>query len=154
MRNEDDQCFKWCIARALNDNVKNPGRITTELREQSEELDWRGIVFPVAVDENVYAKIERKKTSISTFTAIRKRMAYIRYIHQSQRTTKSLICCSFPMLKKKHYCWIKDFDKLNANRRKLITMRCIIVNDACTALEHVKRSINTTNTVQSTVLKK
>ena len=34
IKNEDNQCFKWCIARALNPVDKNPNRITKELIEQ------------------------------------------------------------------------------------------------------------------------
>ena len=37
MQNEDDQCFKWCITRALNPVARDSERITSKLREQSEK---------------------------------------------------------------------------------------------------------------------
>ena len=46
-KNEDNQCFKWCVARALNPVEKNPNRITQELKDQSKRLDWSGLKFPV-----------------------------------------------------------------------------------------------------------
>src|SRR5271166_3116066 len=46
MKNEDDQCFKWCVSRALNPVDKNPDRITKELQIQAEKLNWDGIKFP------------------------------------------------------------------------------------------------------------
>ena len=116
MQNEDDQCFKWCIARALNDNVKNPGRITTELREQSEKLDWRGIVFPVAVDENVYTKIERNNNiNINVYGYEETDGVFPLYISISTHDrVVDLLLISDGI--KKHYCWIKNFNKLMSNR--------------------------------------
>jgi hypothetical protein len=53
MKNEDDQCFKWCITRALNPVEDHPERITKELQMQAEKLDWSGIEFPVNVNDIV-----------------------------------------------------------------------------------------------------
>src|SRR6218665_3268387 len=39
MKNDDHECFKWCIARALNSSNKNNERITNQLIGQSKELD-------------------------------------------------------------------------------------------------------------------
>ena len=49
--NEDEECFKWCITRALNyqDGQKNLIRITQYLRRQAEQLNWRNINFPVSL---------------------------------------------------------------------------------------------------------
>ena len=47
MINNDDQCFKWCVARALNPVDKNQERITKELQKQADALDWDKMVFPV-----------------------------------------------------------------------------------------------------------
>ena len=47
MQNKDDQCFKWCVTRALNPVDKDPGRITSKLKEQAEKLNWSRVKFPV-----------------------------------------------------------------------------------------------------------
>ena len=59
MKNEDNQCFKWCVMRALNPVENHPEKIAKELRKQAEQLNWRGIEFPVAVDENATRRFER-----------------------------------------------------------------------------------------------
>jgi len=59
MKNDDDECFKWCATRALNAVDYHPERITETLKQQAEELDWRGIEFPVAADANVIGRFER-----------------------------------------------------------------------------------------------
>ena len=51
MKNEDQKCFKWCITRALNPVEKHAERITEDLRNQSADLCWRGIDFPVEIDK-------------------------------------------------------------------------------------------------------
>ena len=68
MKNEDEECFKWCVTRALNPVVRDSERITKELIKQSEELNWSGIEFPVAADANVISKFERNNNiSINVF---------------------------------------------------------------------------------------
>ena len=39
LKNKDDQCFKWCVTRALNPDEKHAERITKELQRQAERLD-------------------------------------------------------------------------------------------------------------------
>ena len=48
LRNEDDECFKWTITRALNPVEKNSERIDKKLRETSKVLNW-GLKFSVNV---------------------------------------------------------------------------------------------------------
>ena len=43
MKNEDEECFKWCITRALNPVKSHPERVTSLLSEQSEALNWEGL---------------------------------------------------------------------------------------------------------------
>ena len=59
MKNEDEYCFKYSIARSLNPVEKHPERITEELREQAEELNWDGIVFPTPCSEKYFEKFGR-----------------------------------------------------------------------------------------------
>ena len=40
LKNEDDECFKWAIARALNPVEKHSDRIDIKRREKSEVLNW------------------------------------------------------------------------------------------------------------------
>jgi len=47
MQNKHEHCFKWCITRALNPVNRDSERITKNLREQWENLNWTNIQFPV-----------------------------------------------------------------------------------------------------------
>ena len=63
MENEDNECFKWCVTRALNMKNKNNERIDKELIEKSKELNWKGIEFPFKL--NQIAKFEENNPDIS-----------------------------------------------------------------------------------------
>ncbi len=65
MKNNDDQCFKWAVTRALNPVKKNSERITNELRSQAEDLVWEGITFPMKVkDIPIWEKNNDKFVSV------------------------------------------------------------------------------------------
>ena len=116
MQNEDDECFKWCVTRALNPVQGNPERITKELRAQADKLDWSNIEFPVAVDENVIRKFERNNNvSVNIFGYDDKDgvSPLIVSKHASERFVDLLLISNG---KTKHYCWIKTFNKLCAAR--------------------------------------
>jgi len=63
MINEDDQCFKWCIARALNPIDNHPERIDKKLKLEAEKLNWKGINFPVNWHD--IDKFERRNVGLS-----------------------------------------------------------------------------------------
>ena len=47
MKNRDNECFKWCVLRALNPTNKNPDRIDNDLRSKQDTLNMEGINYPV-----------------------------------------------------------------------------------------------------------
>ena len=67
MKNEDNQCFKWCVVRALNPVEKNSERITKELKDQSERLDWSGLRFPVDLKQIKIFEKFNSQLSINVF---------------------------------------------------------------------------------------
>ena len=67
IKNEDNQCFKWCIARALNPVDKNPNRLTKELVEQAKSLNWNGLKFPVGLKAIKIFETNNPSISINVF---------------------------------------------------------------------------------------
>ena len=63
LKNEDEECFKSAITRALNPVEKNSERIDIKLREKSEVLNWEGLRFPVNLSD--INKFENHNSSIS-----------------------------------------------------------------------------------------
>ena len=47
MKNQDNECFKWCVLRALNPKNTNPDRIDKDLKSKQDTLNMEGIKYPV-----------------------------------------------------------------------------------------------------------
>ena len=67
MKNEDEECFKWCVTRALNPVDKNKERVTQKLRKHAEELNWKGISFPMEAEKTDRFEKNNPKISIHVF---------------------------------------------------------------------------------------
>ena len=66
MKNEDKQCFKWCVTRAFNPVKEHPERITKLLIKQAEEFIWDEVEFPISLkDIDTFEK--NNKVSIHVF---------------------------------------------------------------------------------------
>ena len=110
MKNDDDQCFKWSVVRALNPVEKNSERITNELKEQSERLDWSGLKFPVKLDQIVIFEKFNPQISINVF-GFEDRVVYpLRLSKRKNEQTINLLLISDG--EKQHYCLIKSLSRL------------------------------------------
>ena len=81
MKNEDNQCFKWVVTRALNMKKKNNERMDEELIKKSEELNWGGMEFPVKLKKK---KSLRKIIQLSASTSLdmkMKNLTLCEYLH-------------------------------------------------------------------------
>ena len=50
IKNNDNQCFKLAVTRALNPVEMDPCRVTKSLKQQAEELGWTGVSFPIPIN--------------------------------------------------------------------------------------------------------
>ena len=60
---EDDFCFKWCLAIAFEPPKTKPQRITRKLIESSKWPNWEGIEFPVIL--SAIKKFEQNNPGIA-----------------------------------------------------------------------------------------
>ena len=110
MKNNDDQCFKWSVVRALNPVDIHPERITKELKDQSERLDWSGLKFPVKLDQIVIFEKFNPSISINVF-GFEDRVVYpLRLSKRKNEQTINLLLISDG--EKQHYCLIKSLSRL------------------------------------------
>ena len=117
MKNNDDQCFKWSVVRALNPVAKNSERITKELKDQSERLVWSGLKFPVKLDQIVVFEQLNPQISINVFgfesvvypLRLSKRKSEQRERSENEQTINLLLISDEA---KQHYCLIKSLSRL------------------------------------------
>ena len=75
MKNNDDECFKWAVTRALNPINIHPERISKELEEQSKELNWEGTEFPTPLN-NIKKFEENNNIGVNVFSADESQKVY------------------------------------------------------------------------------
>ena len=63
MKNEDEECFRWCHIRHLNPQTKYPERIKKEDKKMINELNYDGIDFPLS--QKHYNKVKNRTASES-----------------------------------------------------------------------------------------
>jgi hypothetical protein len=123
MKNDDDECFKWAVTPALNPTDLHPERITTELREQSGELNWEGTEFPTPLN-NIKKFEENNNIGVNVFSADEGLKVYPLRI--SGKTDPVNL-----FLWKNHYSVIKDMSRLVSSQisknehKKHICGRCL-----------------------------
>ena len=109
MKNNDDQCFKWSVVRALNPVDIHPERITKELKDQSERLDWSGLKFPVDLKQiRIFEKLN-PQISINVF-GFEGDVYPLRLSKSESEQTINLLLISDE--EKQHYCLIKRLSRL------------------------------------------
>ena len=63
IQNKDEECFKWCVLRALNPTQSNPYRVDKKLREAEKTIHMEGISVPTKIDD--ITKFENQNIDIA-----------------------------------------------------------------------------------------
>ena len=118
IKNDDNECFRWCHVRHLNPVKKDPQTITQKDRGIAKTLDYTGVTFPVTIRD--MGKIENQnKININVF-------GYDEYVFPIRNSkteygdTLNVLLIERETEKeyKQHYVYIKDFNRLNYNVTK------------------------------------
>ena len=115
MKNEDNECFRWCHIRHLNQQEKYPQRIKKTDKQYVEKLDYSNIDFPVNVKH--YNKIEKQNSiNINVFGYENKEPYPIYVSNEKYEDHMELLLVTEN--ENKHYVLIKDFNKFMYNQTK------------------------------------
>ena len=109
MKNNDEQCFEWSAVRALNPVDVHPERVSKELKDKSERLDWSGLKFPVKLNQIAIFEKFNPQISINVFGF--EGVVYpLRLSKSKNEQTINLLLISDG--EKQHYCLIKSLSRL------------------------------------------
>ncbi|PFX33260.1 hypothetical protein AWC38_SpisGene1938 [Stylophora pistillata] len=97
MKNEDDECFKWCVTRALNPVQNHAEHVTKVFREQAKKLVWDGIKFPMELK------------NIHRFETLNPSLAVNVYMHEGGLEPLALEFNQSP--------WLKQYIDFNTQKR-------------------------------------
>ena len=68
MKNQDEECFKWCVARHFCRDERNLQRISKRLRLEVDKLNWKGIEFPMKLSKiNSFEKLNNISINVYSF---------------------------------------------------------------------------------------
>ena len=129
-KNEDNQCFKWCVARALNPVDQNPNRITKELIEQAKRLNWSGLNFPVDLKQIKIFEKNNPDISINVF-GYEGEVYPLKISKVKKRSNIDLLLISDE--EKQHYCLIKNLSRFISSK---LTKHCGTAEICRSCLNH------------------
>ena len=127
MKNEDNECFRWCHIRYLNPQDKNPQRIKKSDKEFIKKLDYSGIEFPVATKQ--YNKIEKQNEININVFGYENKQPYPIFVSK-EKYERQINLLLITEDENKHYVLIKDFNRFMFNQtkhehRKHFCMHCL-----------------------------
>ena len=115
MKNEDNECFRWCHIRHLNPQDKNPQRIKKSDKQYIQDLDYTGIEFPVTTKQ--YKKIEKQNEIRINVFGYENKQPYPIYVSK-EKYNNQMNLLLITEDDKKHYVLIKDFNSFMYNQTK------------------------------------
>ena len=128
VRNENDhECFKWAITSAIYQREKYPQRLNKEMRNNSHNLNWGGIDFPVSIKQ--IDNFERQNNyAINVFGYEDSKVYPLRLSKKDSQVVDLLLISNDTT---NHYCWIKNKSRLFSGQvskhghARLFCDRCI-----------------------------
>ena len=115
MKNEDNECFRWCHIRHINPQEKYPQRIKKVDKPYIEKLDYSNIEFPVNVQH--YNKIEKQNSININVFGYENKEPYPIYVSK-EKYEDHMELLLVTENENKHYVLIKDFNKFMYNQTK------------------------------------
>ena len=115
MKNQDEECFKWCVLRALNPKNNHPERIDSDLKSKQDSINMDGIRYPVnfrAIDRFEHLN---PNISISVLGYNKEERVYPLRISKCTKHTKRKHDIVLLLIKdgeKSHYCLVKNISAL------------------------------------------
>ena len=127
MKNEDNECFRWCHIRHLNPQDKYPQRIKKSDKEYVNKLDYSGVEFPIAVKH--YNRIEKQNSVNINVFGYENKQPYPIYISK-EKYEDHIELLLVTEKENKHYVLIKDFNRFMYSQtkhehRKHFCMHCL-----------------------------
>ena len=115
LKNNDNQCFRWCHIRHLNPQEKYPQRIKKSDKAYINKLNYEGIEFPVTIKQ--INKIEKQNKINISISGYELKQPYPLYVSKEQYEDHMELLL-ITKDENKHYVLIKDFNKFMFNQTK------------------------------------
>ena len=130
MKNQDEECFKWCVLRALNPKNKNAERVDSDLKSKQDSINMEGIRYPVslrAIDRFEHLNLN---ISISVLGYNKEERVYPLRISKCTKRKNDIVLLLIKDGEKSHYCLVKNISALlssqinNNGHKRFFCLNC------------------------------
>ena len=130
MKNQDEECFKWCVLRALNPKNKNTERVDNDLKSKQDSINMDGIRYPVnfrAIDRFEHLN---PNISISVLGYNKEERVYPLRISKCTKRKYDIVLLLIKDGEKSHYCLVKNISALlssqinNNGHKRFFCLNC------------------------------
>ena len=131
MKNQDNECFKWCVLRALNPVVKNKERVDRDLISKQDTLNMKGIKYPVSLrDIDRFEKLN-PNISITVLGYDETEKVYPLRVSEYTGCEHDIILMLIKNEENAHYCLVNNISALLASglskkeHKRHFCLRCL-----------------------------
>ena len=116
MKNQDNECFKWCVLRALNPKNTNPDRIDKDLKSKQDTLNMEGIKYPVSFRDIDRFESLNPNISISVLGYNQDERVYPLKVSNFTGCEHDIILMLLKDGENSHYCLVNNMSALIASQ--------------------------------------
>ena len=112
MKNQDEECFKWCVLRALNPKDDHPERIDKDLKSKQDTLNMKGIRYPVNFRDVDRFESQNPEISITILGYNKDERVYPLKISKYTGCEHDIVLLLIKDGENSHYCLVKNISAL------------------------------------------
>ena len=116
MKNQDEECFKWCVLRALNPKNIHPERVDNDLKSKQDTINMKGIHYPVNFRDIDRFESQNHNISISVVGYNKDERVYPLKVSKYTGCKHDIVLLLIKDGEKSHYCLVKNMSALLASQ--------------------------------------
>ena len=116
MKNEDNECFKWSVLRALNPKDNHPERIDNDLKSKQNTINMEGIRYPVSFRGIDRFESQNPNISISVVGYNKDERVYPLKVSKYTCCKHDITLMLLKDGENSHYCLVKNMSALIASQ--------------------------------------
>ena len=116
MKNQDEECFKWCVLRALNPKDNHPERVDKDLKSKVETLNIQGMRYPVNFRDIDRFEQQNPEISITVLGYNQDERVFPLKISKYTGCEHDIVLLLIKDGEKSHYCLVKNISALLASQ--------------------------------------
>ena len=130
MKNQDEECFKWCVLRALNLKNKNAERVDSDLKSKQDSINMEGIRYPVSLRAIDRFEHLNPNISMSVLGYNKEERVYPLRISKCTKRKHDIVLLLLKDGEKSHYCLVKNISALlssqinNNDHKRYFCLNC------------------------------